>query len=90
LNKAKESVEKKSGKFFELNKKVPSLEKEVEERYRKDALRLKFQNNYKQLLKDTLRAKLMNRVGVKYVPDILLMEIRDEIFNQKEIDSLKM
>ena len=46
LNKAKESVEKKSGKFFELNKKVPSLEKEVEERYRKDALRLKFQNNY--------------------------------------------
>jgi hypothetical protein len=90
LNKAKESIEKKSGKFFELNKKVPSLEKEVEERYRKDALRLKFQNNYKQLLKDTLRAKLMNRVGVKYVPDILLMEIRDEIFNQKEIDSLKM
>jgi hypothetical protein len=90
LSKAKESLEKKGGKFYELNKKVPKLEKEVEERYRKDALRLKFQNNYKQLLKDTLRAKLMNRVSGKYVADILLMEIRDEIFNQKEIDSLKI
>lgn len=88
VSKAKESVEKKSGKFFEVNKKVPRLEKEVEDRYRKDALRLKFKNSYKQLLKDTLRAKLITRINGKYEPDVLLMEVRDEIINQKEIDSL--
>lgn len=80
VEKVKLATENKKGKYYKEFKNTRAIDDDSYNTYRKNALRLKFNNpEYKRLLKDTLFAKLIiKKRGHPPFTDILLMEIREE------------
>ena len=82
LSKAKISLTKKAGKYFDVNKKTAALDEGVMETYRKDALRSKFdiKTDMGRMLQSTHLAKLVQfRKNANPKPDITLMDVRAEV-----------
>ena len=81
LAEAKNSLTKRVGKYYEVNKDTAPLDEGVLETYRKDALRSKFdvKTDMGRMLQSTFLAKLVQfRKNTNPKPDITLMEVRAE------------